>query len=107
MPVALTTRLALGAAAGALVLSACSATNSGDDGEQDAERTGPGVTAESIKVGFVTLKNAAGGGGFVSADQGDTQAQVDAMVAAINESGGILGRNARPVLVPATAMRTR
>jgi ABC-type branched-subunit amino acid transport system substrate-binding protein len=100
-----TTRPALAlvaaAAAASLALTACGASTSNDTADTaSSTEAGPGVSADAIKVGFVVRNKAtsAGGGGFVVADQGDTKAQVDAMVAYVNANGGIAGKQITPVI---------
>jgi hypothetical protein len=94
------TALAAGLAAAALLLTACSST--ADDGAGAAASTdpGPGVSAEEIRIGFITINQATAGGsgGFVVPDNGDPEAQIDALVAAVNAQGGIAGRTVVPVL---------
>ena len=93
----LAVRLMSIAAVAVLTTTACTATG-GESAGDDADRTGPGVTDDTVKIGFVTLRNAAGASGFISADQGDPQAQVDALVQQINDNGGIAGRSVSPVI---------
>ncbi len=87
--------------AAAALLAACGSTGgSGDSSASASGENGPGVTAESVKVGFVTLKKAtAAGGAFNTADPGDIATQVDALVAHVNATGGIAGRTLEPVVV--------
>jgi hypothetical protein len=88
------------AAAAALALSGCAASKSTSSTPAgSSSEVGPGVTADSIKVGFAFLNKAtsAGGGGFVIPDRGDAEAQIDAMVKYVNANGGIGGRKIIPV----------
>jgi ABC-type branched-subunit amino acid transport system substrate-binding protein len=86
--------------ASALLLSACGASSSSDEAAADVSAPGPGVTADSVKIGFVTPNKAtsAGGGGFTVADQGDAKAQVAAVVDYVNANGGFGGRTIEPVI---------
>lgn len=90
--------VAVGAAA-VLLLTACGST-SDDDGATTGTDPGPGVSAEEIRIGFITINKATAGGsgGFVVPDTGDAKAQIDALVASINAQGGIAGRTVVPVL---------
>jgi ABC-type branched-subunit amino acid transport system substrate-binding protein len=86
-------------AAAALVALAGCATTAADPGASSgapsaAGSPGPGVTADTVKVGLIVLAgaNSAGSGGFVVSPQGDTKKQAQVVVDAINAAGGIGGR---------------
>jgi ABC-type branched-subunit amino acid transport system substrate-binding protein len=87
--------------AAAALLAACGSTGgSSEDTAAPSGENGPGVSAEAVKVGFVTLKKAtAAGGSFTTADPGDIAQQVAALVAHVNANGGIAGRTLEPVVV--------
>ncbi|MET7425112.1 hypothetical protein [Dactylosporangium sp. NPDC005555] len=67
-------------------------TGGGDD--QRLTGTGPGVTADSVKVVFVgvDLKATASVTGFKTADAGDPARQVKAIETWVNANGGVAGR---------------
>jgi ABC-type branched-subunit amino acid transport system substrate-binding protein len=98
-----TTRTAVLATA-LLALAGCATTASSsvaDSGAPSASASpGPGVTADTVKIGVLTLAgaNSAGSGGFVVSPQGDTKAQAKAVVDAINAAGGIAGRQVELVV---------
>lgn len=89
-------------AAGALALAACSTTaTAGPTSSASAGgEPGPGVTADTITIGVLTLggANSAGSGGFLVLPQGDTKAEAEAVAAAINAEGGIAGRQVKVVV---------
>jgi len=67
----------------------------------DSEPSGPGVSDTEIKIGFIivdqtNLKRLLQ---FESPDVGDVEGQIEALVAAVNASGGIAGRQVKPVIV--------
>lgn len=90
-------------AALALVASACGGSttaNAGASEEDDAATIdGPGVTDDTVKIGFILLDftKVAKALKLEVADQGDQQAQVEALVAWANENGGIGGRQIEAV----------
>lgn len=83
------------------LLAACSgSTTAGGTGTgPDDHSDGPGVTGDTVKIGFVLLDSTR----LASAlkldlpDQGDQQAQIDVMVDWVNENGGIAGRQVEAV----------
>jgi ABC-type branched-subunit amino acid transport system substrate-binding protein len=86
----------------AAALAGCGSTAGGgtDTSSAPSGENGPGVSAESVKIGFVTLKKAtAAGGAFTTADPGDISQQVAALVTHVNATGGIAGRTLEPVVV--------
>lgn len=89
-------------ATGALALAACSttATAGSASSESTGGEPGPGVTADTLTIGVLTLggANSAGSGGFVVLPQGDTKAAAEAVAAAINADGGIAGRQVKVVV---------
>ncbi len=98
-----TTRTA--AAAVALLALAGCATTAADPGATSGAPSasgvpGPGVTADTIKVGAVVLAgaNSAGSGGFNVAPQGDVKKQAQIIVDSINASGGIGGRKVELII---------
>ena len=82
----------------ALALSACGST-ADDENSADAGAPGPGVSAEEVRVGFITVNaaTAGGSGGFEVPDQGDARKQIEALVAEVNAAGGVAGRTVVPV----------
>lgn len=70
------------------------------DGTSPRNGTDEGVTAESIKVGFGIVKwLAVNDLGLVTDMRTDVSEAVDALVAHVNERGGVLGRRIEPVKV--------
>ncbi|CUU54873.1 substrate-binding protein [Parafrankia irregularis] len=112
------------AATAALTFAACSVESDDDSGTPSAggatpeayppppaSATAPGVTSDSIKIGFVypdleKVKQ------YVDVDHGDYQAVFQALVDKVNKDGGIAGRRIVPVfgavdvLSPAGASET-
>ena len=92
----------------ALLAVACGSTTTEEDAESgdgggsapSAEGDGPGVTSDTVKVGFVItdLEQTARALDFEIPDQGDMEGQIEALVAHINENGGIGGRQIEPVV---------
>ncbi|WP_436775974.1 hypothetical protein [Yinghuangia sp. YIM S09857] len=107
------------AAAGALVLSACTAEKKGDatgpasgaPAAPPASKAAPGVTADSVKIG-ITYPDLESVKAFVSIDHGDYEAAYNALIKKINDAGGINGRKLVPVfgkinlISPAAAQET-
>ncbi len=95
------------AAACSLLATGCvRATTEGflPDGAGSGATTGdvaaPGVTATTMKVGFVPvdLGSVSGELGFKVAAQGDAEAQIQALATWVNANGGIGGRTLQPVV---------
>ena len=61
----------------------------------------PGVTDSTVKVGFIVtdLGTVSSSLGFTTPDQGDGEAQVKALVDAVNAQGGLGGKQIEPVVV--------
>lgn len=80
------------------LLTACGTADS--DSDAGSGEPGPGVTAETVRVGFITLKasTAGGGSGFNVPDYGDLKKQVQILVDDANGKGGIAGRTIEPVI---------
>jgi ABC-type branched-subunit amino acid transport system substrate-binding protein len=59
-----------------------------------------GVTATEVRVGFIVIDQTRLNAtlGFTSPDSGDPTAQINALAAEVNRSGGIAGRNLVPVV---------
>lgn len=79
--------------------SAGSSVARGSGGAPLVGGLGPGVTTDSIRVGFITISNNSkmlGNYGVRGGAIGDTREQIDAVVADLN-SRGILGRKIAPV----------
>ena len=67
----------------------------------DGGESGPGVTATTIKIGFIivdqtNLKKLLQ---FESPDVGDVKGQIETLVAKVNADGGVAGRQVEPVIV--------
>ncbi|MEQ6903612.1 hypothetical protein [Nocardioides sp. YIM 152588] len=94
-----------GLAAAALVvvgssLAACSSTASEQEPTAvDAGEPGPGVTDDTVKIGFVALKDdTAGNSGFVTPEEPPAEKTINALVDWVNANGGIAGRTVEPVI---------
>ncbi len=109
------TAVALAAAAG-LALTACTAEKKDADtaspgGPASVARVAPGVTDDSIKVGIV-FPDLTAAKQFIKTDHGDYEATYNALIARINDAGGINGRKIVPVfgkinlISPAAAQET-
>ncbi len=98
---------ALGLAALGLLVGACSgSTTAVRAGTASSEGDGPGVTDETVKVGFVLLDSTrlASALKLELPDQGDQQAQIEALVDWVNAEGGIAGRQVEAVTRPFDAL---
>ncbi len=87
----------------ALLASACSgSTTSGAAAAEfeGSDEPGPGVTADTVKIGFTILDSASLEAALKIEfpDQGDQEAQIAALVEWINGNGGIGGRQVEPVV---------
>ena len=80
------------------LLTACGTADS--DSDAVSGEPGPGVTDDTVRIGFVTLKasTAGGGSGFNVPDYGDLKKQVQILVDHANENDGIGGRTIEPVI---------
>ncbi|MGW6710732.1 ABC transporter substrate-binding protein [Streptomyces sp. NPDC054956] len=90
LPLTLTLCLALTAVAG------CVAPPQDPAGDAAMPAVAPGVTADSIRIG-ITYPDLEAVRQFVQIDHGDYVAAYDAVIARINEQGGIKGRRIVPV----------
>lgn len=81
------------------VLTGCVSLGSNSQASAKAQE-GPGVSSNSIRIGFIVPnpKTAAGGTGFVDGESGDAKVQVLALVKYVNEQGGLAGREIDPVI---------
>lgn len=84
--------LAAGCGAKRTQLAAASAADAGDPST--------GVTATEVRVGFVVIDQSRLNAtlGFTSPDSGDVDAQIEALAAEVNRTGGIGGRDLVPVI---------
>ncbi|TIC88877.1 hypothetical protein E8D34_04290 [Nocardioides sp. GY 10113] len=94
-----------GLAAAALVvagstLAACSSTASDSEPSAvDAGEPGPGVSDDTVKIGFIALKDdTAGNSGFVTPEEPPAEETINALVDWVNANGGIAGRTVEPVI---------
>ena len=81
------------------LLAACSGSGDSGNGASSSE-PGPGITATTVKVGFIVPKpkTASGGTGFIGGEVGDAKSQVNALVKYVNGKGGLAGRKIDPVV---------
>lgn len=94
----------------AFLVAGCSSTKKENDGGSSGSPSksspaskvedGPGVTDSEVKVGFVNVPLAkdAAAQSFLSPDQGDFRAQVEAVTDWVNDHGGVGGRTLVPVV---------
>lgn len=87
----------------AIALAGCSSTTSDADDDTGSSAAtaepGPGVTDDTVKIGFVTLKEStAADTGFVTPEEPDAEETIQALVDWINANGGIAGRTVEPVI---------
>ncbi|NUU24086.1 MAG: ABC transporter substrate-binding protein [Streptomycetaceae bacterium] len=111
-------RAAVVFAAGALVVTGCTAEKKDDNpspggsaAAPPAPKIAPGVTDDTIKIG-ITYPDLASVRQFVNLDQGDFELAYNTLIKKINDAGGINGRKIVPVfgkvnlISPAAAQET-